>query len=683
MRTHDDGVRRRALSAVVIAALAAGVGLGVASFDGLDTLRLRSVDTRFAVRGSDGPSERIVLVGIDDESLAVLPRWPFSRTRHASVLRRLDAAGARLIVYDIDFDRPSSDEDADFALYDAAAAARPVVFATTGIRADGTTQVLGGDANLRAIGARAAAALLPRDSDGVVRHLTPAVKGLPTLASAVAGRPSRGWIDFRGPAGTLDALSFVDVLNGRFDRAAVRGRIVVVGATAPVIHDQHPTAVDGAMSGAELQANAIDTALRGRPLDDAPGWVATLSILALALLAPLAGLRFGTLAIAAIGGAATLAWLVAGQLTFNGGTVLDVVSPLLALAVGLTATAGRQAIVERRERESLRRAFASFHPLLIDRVLAGDKGSLLGPEDIIGGYRLEEVIGQGGMGVVYRGVQLTLDRVEAVKLINAQYAADPGYRERFVRESRIAARIEHPHVVPVYNAGADRGLLYIAMRMIDGVTLHDAVRAQGPLKPGDAVRVIAQLAQALSAAHALGLVHRDVKPANVLLAGETAPHVYLTDFGIAHDIREGDGGARAIVGSPEYLAPEQLDGGEIGPWTDVYALAGVLVFCLTGAPPFPRDSTQEMLAARGEKPPRLSTLRPELGDALDDVLERSLAADRKVRPQTALAFVAAVAQAAGGLKDDIDIGAGAATDAGHAPVAQRDVGAGEVTLGPG
>ena len=483
MRTHVDGVRRRALSAVVIAALAGGIGLGAASFDGLDTLRLRSVDTRFAVRGSDGPSDRIVLVGIDDESLAVLPRWPFSRTRHAAALRRLDAAGARLIVYDIDFDRPSSDEDADFALYDAAAAARPVVFATTGIRADGTTQVLGGDANLRAIGARAAAALLPRDRDGVVRHLTAEVKGLPTLASAVAGRPSRGWIDFRGPEGTFDALSFVDVLDGRFDRAAVRGRIVVVGATAPVIHDQHPTAVDGAMSGAELQANAIDTALRGRPLEDAPGWVATLSILALALLAPLAGVRFGTLAIAAIGGAATLAWLVAGQLTFNGGTVLDVVSPLLALAVGVAGTAGRQAIVERRERESLRRAFASFHPLLIDRVLAGDRASLLGPEDIIGGYRLEEVIGQGGMGVVYRGVQLTLDRVEAVKLINAQYAADPDYRERFVRESRIAARIEHPHVVPVYNAGADRGLLYIAMRMIDGVTLQDAVRAQGPLEP--------------------------------------------------------------------------------------------------------------------------------------------------------------------------------------------------------
>lgn len=199
------------------------------------------MDARFALRGDQDPGKSIVLVGIDDSSLEQLPRWPFSRTLHARVLRRLDAAGARLIAYDVDFDRPTS-ETADLALYDAADIARPVVFGTTGIREDGTTQVLGGDDNLRAIGARAAAALLPRDRDEVVRRYASDIAGLPSLAASVAGRPSSGWIDFRGEGGTFPALSFVDVLRGRFDRNAVRGRIVVVGATAAVIHDQHHTA---------------------------------------------------------------------------------------------------------------------------------------------------------------------------------------------------------------------------------------------------------------------------------------------------------------------------------------------------------------------------------------------------------------------------------------------------------
>ncbi|HEY0343561.1 MAG TPA: serine/threonine-protein kinase [Solirubrobacteraceae bacterium] len=631
-----------------IGVVAVGIGLAAADFHGLDTVRLSSVDARFAARGAQGPRNDIVLVGIDDASLEQLERWPFSRTLHARMLRRLAAAGARLVVYDVDFDRPSNDA-ADIALYDAAGVAKPVVFGTAGIRADGTTQVLGGDQNLRSIGARAAAGLFPRDADGVVRHYAAEIKHLPSVTSAVAGHPSSGWIDVRGPGGTFTTLSFVDVLRGQFDPSSLRGKIVVVGATAPVIHDEHRTAVDAALSGAELQANAIDTALRGSPLGDAPGWQGLLAVVVLALVAPLAGMRVGIAGIAGIGAAVSIVWLALAQIAFDSGTVLDVVSPLLALAVGLVGTGGRQAIADGRERATLRREFAAFHPLLVDQVLTGDARALVGPEDIIGGYRLEEIIGQGGMGVVYRARQLTLERNEAVKLISEAYAANPSYRERFVRESRLAARIEHPHVVPIYNAGGDRGLLYIAMRLIDGVTLSDAVGVHGPLGLRDTVGLIEQLADALNASHALGLIHRDVKPANILITEGTTSHVYLTDFGIAHDTNAQDAqhDGQRVAGSPEYLAPEQLGVGEIGPWTDVYALAGVLVFCLTGAPPFPRHTVSEMLAAHlTAPPPRLSTVRAGLPSGLDRVLLRGLAKAPEDRPATVLEFAAEVIDAA-------------------------------------
>jgi serine/threonine-protein kinase len=632
---------RRFISLLSIGLLAVGIGLAAAAFHGLDTVRLRSVDARFAVRGAQDPGDDVVLIGIDDTSLAQLPRWPFSRTLHAGMLRRLAGAGVRLVVYDVDFDRPSNDA-ADTALYEAAGVARPVLFGTAGIRADGTTHVLGGDQNLHSIGARAAAGLLPRDADGVVRRYAAEIKHLPSVASAVAGHPSSGWIDVRGPGGTFASLSFVDVLRGHFGPASLRGKIVVVGATAPVIHDEHRTAVDGAMSGAELQANAIDTALRGSPLRDAPGWQELLAM------------RLGIAGIAGIGAAVAIVWLALAQIAFDSGTVLDVVSPLLALAVGIVGTVGRQAIADSRERATLRREFAAFHPLLVDQVLTGDARALVGPEDIIGGYRLEEIIGHGGMGVVYRARQLTLERNEAVKLINEAYAANPSYRERFVHESRLAARIEHPHVVPIYNAVGDRGLLYIAMRLIDGVTLSDAVRVHGPLGLRDTVGLVEQLADALNASHALGLIHRDVKPANILITEGTTSHVYLTDFGIAHDTnaRDAQHDGQRVAGSPEYLAPEQLGVGEIGPWTDVYALAGVLLFCLTGAPPFPRATVREMLAAHlTEPPPRLSAVRPGLPSALDRVLLRGLAKAPEARPPTVREFAAEVIDAAGGAVD--------------------------------
>jgi serine/threonine protein kinase len=194
------------------------------------------------------------------------------------------------------------------------------------------------------------------------------------------------------------------------------------------------------------------------------------------------------------------------------------------------------------------------------------------------------------------------------------------------------------------------------MRMIDGVTLSDAVSVRGPLALRDAAALIEQLADALSASHALGLIHRDVKPANILIAEGITSHVYLTDFGIAHDTNAQDAQLddQGVAGSPEYLAPEQLGVGEIGPWTDVYALAGVLVFCLTGAPPFPRATVREMLLAHlSDPPPQLSALHPALPAALDRVLMRGLAKAPAARHPTALEFAAEVSQAA---RDEVGSG---------------------------
>ncbi len=305
----------------------------------------------------------MVVVGIDNDSLGVLPRYPFSRRLDARVLENLHAAGARLIVYDISFDRPTT-EGADQALFEAARRAAPVVFGTSLISPSGETQVLGGNANLTSIGDQAAAADLIPDPDGVLRHTLAEVNGLPTIAAAVTRRltgrsPDRaqmhgGWIDFPGPPGTARSLSFARVLNGHFDRAAVRGKVVVIGATAPVLQDMHSTAVGSPMSGPEVQANAISTALAGFPLRSPAGVVTVLLIVLLALLVPLAGLRFGTLGACLTGLGVLCLWSLATQLAFDSGTVLDYSDPLAALLVGAVGTVMLGMWADSRERRRLR-----------------------------------------------------------------------------------------------------------------------------------------------------------------------------------------------------------------------------------------------------------------------------------------------------------------------------------------
>jgi serine/threonine protein kinase len=268
---------------------------------------------------------------------------------------------------------------------------------------------------------------------------------------------------------------------------------------------------------------------------------------------------------------------------------------------------------------------------------------------VIAGYRMEEVIGRGAMGVVYKATQLALDRPVAVKLISPRYAGDRRFRERFSRESRLAASVEHPNVIPVYEAGEDGGLLFIAMRYVDGVDLGVLVERLGPLVPSRAAAIVTEIAGALDAAHARALVHRDVKPANVLLTTDAPEHAYLTDFGVAK-VTTSDETAMTNpgqwVGTVDYVAPEQLRGEPADGRSDIYALGGVLFYALTGSVPYPVESDVAKLLAHVNAPPPVpSAIDPPLAP-LDPVLARAMAKDPVDRFHTAADLASAAADAA-------------------------------------
>jgi streptogramin lyase len=230
------------------------------------------------------------------------------------------------------------------------------------------------------------------------------------------------------------------------------------------------------------------------------------------------------------------------------------------------------------------------------------------------------------MGVVYRATQTALDRVVALKLIVPELADDPGLRDRFERESRIAASIDHPNVLPLYYAGEQDGVLYQAMRYVDGTDLRTLVRAHGALPADRAVAIVGQVAAALDAAHARGLVHRDVKPANVMLT--EGDHAYLGDFGLSRRTasQEASTAGGSVVGTFDYVSPEQIRGQRVDARADVYALGGVLFTALTGQVAFPRESDEARLWAHlSAEPPRLSERAPNLPPELDPVIQRALA----------------------------------------------------------
>ena len=244
----------------------------------------------------------------------------------------------------------------------------------------------------------------------------------------------------------------------------------------------------------------------------------------------------------------------------------------------------------------------------------------------LAGYRIESLIARGGMGVVYRATQLALERPVALKVIARQLADDEKFRRRFLSESRLAAQLEHPAVVPVYDAREDDGELIVAMRLIEGGDLRKLIDREGPLEPGRAVRLLGQVAEALDAAHAAGIVHRDVKPHNILVEGERA---YLSDFGLAKAYAEtGSGSGASIVGTVEYMAPEQWRGERVGPEADVYALGCVLYEALTGVVPYARKGADA---------------EPVLPRGIAAVIERAVAKDPAERYSSAGELIEAAA----------------------------------------
>ena len=246
------------------------------------------------------------------------------------------------------------------------------------------------------------------------------------------------------------------------------------------------------------------------------------------------------------------------------------------------------------------------------------------------GYRIEALLGRGGMSVVYRAENARLGNKVALKLLADELADDESFRERFVRESRTAATLNHPNIITIYDAGDWEGVLYIAMRYVDG-DLKAYLRREGPLAPDHALSVAAQVGSALDAAHARGLLHRDVKPANILLdLGEPGapPLAYLADFGLTKHLesRSGITASGQFVGTIDYMSPEQIEGRDVDSRTDIYSLGCVVFETLAGATPFRRETDVAVLWAHmRDDPPPLSELRPDLPRELDGVIGRAMA----------------------------------------------------------
>lgn len=270
----------------------------------------------------------------------------------------------------------------------------------------------------------------------------------------------------------------------------------------------------------------------------------------------------------------------------------------------------------------------------------------------VAGYRVQSLLGRGGMGVVYEAEHVTLQRPAALKLLSGELARDASLRDRFIRESRLAASLDHPHIVPVFDAGEADGAFYLVMRLIEGRDLKKVIKTEGPLEPSRVAALLAGVADALDAAHEAGLVHRDVKPENILVGvgrgGSERP--YLTDFGLTkrRDSATALTATGTMLGTIDYVAPEQVQGDDTDGRADVYALGCVAYECLTGRPPFSKDSEMSTLYAHvHEQAPPASSFRAGLAAGVDEVVARAMAKSKEDRYRTCGAFIAALAEAFG------------------------------------
>jgi len=268
------------------------------------------------------------------------------------------------------------------------------------------------------------------------------------------------------------------------------------------------------------------------------------------------------------------------------------------------------------------------------------------PGDQIAGYRIESVLGQGGMGTVYEATQLSLNRTVALKILSAQLGADPVFRKRFRREGHIQAAIDHPHIVTVYEAGEVEEGLFLAMRLVRGSTLKDMIIGRD-LEGARTLRLLKPIADALDTAHEAGLTHRDIKPQNILVG--VRDHAFLADFGLTRSATETAlTRTGQFVGTIDYISPEQIRGEQAGPASDIYSLTAVLYECLAGVVPYPKPSDAAVLYAHMADPaPLVTDQRPELPAALDEVIARGMAKDPADRQATASAMIADAERAFG------------------------------------
>ena len=637
-------VGRRALLLAVFV-IAAGITLVAHGTGVLNSLELSSIDSRFHVRGAEPPRSDIVIVGLDQSSIAALatPGGLVPRTVHAELINDLHRDGAREIAIDFQFIGKGA---GDAALERAISGARPVVLATHDTDS-GPVPILGIQ-HPATLGAVLGSVGIPTDSDGVVRRFLYAPVELPSFSVQAArlwlGHPvsqsefpdNSAWIDYAGPPGTYRTVSFVDVIKGRVPPSVFRGKAVFVGATDPLLGDIVQTPVSSTpMPGVEVHANAFATILAGFPLHSVSGWIDIVLVLGATAVPVVLALRLPALYV--LGGTlvALVVWFIAAQLAFDAGRIVSLVYPALGLVLAGIGAAGVDALMTTRELRTLSESVEQL-------------AKTITPGQVIGDYRIEEQVGRGGMAVVYRATQLSLGRSVALKVIVPEFAEDDGFRARFERESLIAASIDHPNVVPIYEAGRHGDLLFLAMRYVDGVTLRTLLQSEGPLAPDRATRLIGQAAGALAAAHAHGLVHRDVKPANMLIDTAADDHLYLTDFGIARRVNSDTAVTETgtPVGTIDYMPPEQINGEPVDARTDVYALGCVLYQMLTKAVPFERDSdVAKMFAHVSSEPPSASSLRPELTERVDQVIRRAMAKRPEDRYASAQEFAQAAASA--------------------------------------
>jgi serine/threonine protein kinase len=274
------------------------------------------------------------------------------------------------------------------------------------------------------------------------------------------------------------------------------------------------------------------------------------------------------------------------------------------------------------------------------------------PGSRVAGYRLEQQIGAGGMAVVFRAVDERLGRRVALKLLAPALSKDEAFRQRFIRESRAAAAVDDPHIIPVYEAGEADGVLFIAMRYVPGGDVRTLVSRYGLLPVARVSAIIFSVASALDAAHAAGLVHRDVKPANMLVDArpDRPDHVYLSDFGLSKGAMSSSGltGTGQFLGTVDYCAPEQIEGRPVDGRTDQYALACAAFELLAGAAPFRREqATATIWAQMSETPPRVTARRRDLSPAVDQVFSRALAKAPAYRYASCREFADALGRALG------------------------------------